>query len=79
MVDEIWVNVTEGARETGYNRDYVQKLITNISKKSEDEREIRLRWRTNYWELWLPDLVTYINSKSQRGPRRKRKTPPPQQ
>jgi hypothetical protein len=73
MTKRIWVNVTEGAQITGYNRSYVQQLATKISKKPEAEREIRLRWRTNYWELWLPDLMAYINSKSERGPRAKRK------
>jgi hypothetical protein len=73
MVEEIWVNLNEGAQATGYNHQYVQRLAIKMSKKPEAEREIRLRWRTSYWEMWLPDLITYINSKSERGPRKKRK------
>jgi hypothetical protein len=38
MVDEIWVNVTEGAQITGYHRVYLKKLVTDMSKKPEEER-----------------------------------------
>jgi hypothetical protein len=73
MVEEIWVNLNEGARASGYNHQYVQRLVTKMSRKPEEEREIKLRKRSNGWEMWLPDLMTYINSKSERGPRKKRK------
>jgi hypothetical protein len=72
MIEETWVNLAEGAKATGYNREYIQKLVKKISRKPEEEREIRMRWREFYWEVWLPDLVRYINSKSERGPRAKR-------
>jgi hypothetical protein len=74
MTEEIWVNLNEAAQVSRYSHPYIQQLVKKISKKPEAEREIRLRWRASYWEVWLPDLMTYINSKSQRGPRRKRKT-----
>jgi hypothetical protein len=74
MAEEIWVNTAEGAQASGYSHQYVQRLVIKMSKTPEEEREIRLRWRISYWELWLPDLMTYIGSKSQRGPRGKRKT-----
>jgi hypothetical protein len=73
MVEEIWVNLNEGAQATGYNHQYVQKLVKKISAKPEAEREIRLRWRTSYWEVWLPDLVKYLSSTAMHGPRGKRK------
>jgi hypothetical protein len=74
MTEEIWVNLAEGAKATGYNRQYVQKLIKKMSQKPEGERDIRMRWREFFWEVWLPDLVNYVSSNAMRGPRRKRKT-----
>jgi hypothetical protein len=73
MVDEIWVNVTEGAQATGYHRVYLKKLVTDMSKKPEEEREIRLRRRSSYWEIWLPDLAAYIDSNPMRGPKKRHK------
>lgn len=64
-IEETWVNVTEGAEITGYNRGYVVKLAKVIWDQPEAEREIRLRKRSNGYELWLPDLVRYAQK---RGP-----------
>jgi hypothetical protein len=71
---EIWVNVTEAAEITGYFRDHLRKLATRIWKQPEDKREIRLRKRSSGYEIWLPDLLAYIE-KPARGPQPKRKIP----
>jgi hypothetical protein len=73
MTEETWVNIVEAAQATGYNRNYIQKLVKKMSQKLEEEREIRLRLRTSYWEVWLPDLIAYMNNK-RHGPQRKRKS-----
>ena len=65
LTEETWVNVTEGAQITGYNRDYVVKLAKVVWDQPEIEREIRIRKRSNGYELWLPDLVRYAQK---RGP-----------
>ena len=57
---EIWVMTTEGAELTGYNRYYLEKLANKNSKLPEDEREIKVRKRLGRHELWLPDLLRYI-------------------
>ena len=57
---EIWVMTTEGAEVTGYNRYYLEKLANKNSKLPEDEREIKVRKRSGRYELWLPDLLLYI-------------------
>jgi hypothetical protein len=71
-VEDIWVNVTEGAQITGYNRAYIVQLAKRMWDRPEAEREIRIRKRTNGYDLWLPDLVTY-KERSGRGPQRKRR------
>ncbi len=70
-VEEIWVNTREGAEKTGYNRQYVKLLAMKFWRLSEEERPIQMRKRSNGFELWLPDLVDYIN-KVGRGPYLKR-------
>jgi hypothetical protein len=72
QAEEIWVNVTEGAKITGYNRDYVIKLAMRLWKKPEEARDIKVRKRTFGYELWLPDLIAYVQRPG-RGPQRKRK------
>jgi hypothetical protein len=69
---ETWVNVTEAAEITGYNRGYILKLATKIWRLPEDEREIQLRKRSSGYDIWLPDLLAYIE-KPFRGPQPKRK------
>jgi hypothetical protein len=71
LVEEIWVNVTEGAEKTGYNRQYVMKLVGKIWRQPEETRPIRLRKRTNGYDIWLPDLMVYIEQ-SRHGPYGKR-------
>jgi hypothetical protein len=60
-VEEIWVSTGEGAEITGYHRDHVQKLARDNWKLPEDERLIRgIRKRKWGYDIWLPDLVRYI-------------------
>ena len=58
---EIWVMTREGAELTGYSAEYLEKLANKISKLSEDERPIKIRKRGGRHELWLPDLLRYID------------------
>jgi hypothetical protein len=71
QADEIWVNTREGAEKTGYNRQYVKLLAMKIWRQPENERPIQIRKRSNGFELWLPDLLEYINNFG-RGPYLKR-------
>jgi hypothetical protein len=57
---EIWVTTTEGAEATGYNRQYLEKLANKNWRVPEDERLIKIRSRSRRYELWLPDLLRYI-------------------
>jgi hypothetical protein len=68
----IWVSITEAAEFTGYNRGSVEKVVQRLSKKPEESREIKLRKRTIGWELWLPDLILYLQQPRHK-PQRKRK------
>jgi hypothetical protein len=67
IVEEIWVNVTEAAEITGYNRKYALQLAGKLWQISEESRPVKMRKRTNGYDLWLPDLMTYIE-KERRGP-----------
>lgn len=58
---EIWVTTTEGRELTGYNRQYVEKLANKNWRLPEAERLIKLRKRSGRFELWLPDLLRYID------------------
>jgi hypothetical protein len=63
--DEIWVNTNEGAEITGYFSAHVRKLARDNWKLPEDQRLIRVRRRVERYEIWLPDLIKYIeDSKS---------------
>jgi len=68
---EIWVDLYEAAEIIGYNYHSMRRLIYGMSQQPEDEREIKLRKRTSRWELWLPDLIKYVE-KPGRGPYGKR-------
>jgi hypothetical protein len=58
---EIWVTTDEGEELTGYNRQYLRQMAYKNSKLPEDERSIKVRKRAGqYYELWLPDLLRYI-------------------
>lgn len=58
---EIWVMTTEGAELTGYNRYYLEKLAKKLSQLPEDQRVIKWRKRLGRHELWLPDLLRYMD------------------
>jgi hypothetical protein len=58
-VEEIWVNVTEAAEITGYHRDHIRGLARNNSRLPEAERIIKVRKRSNGYDIWLPDLLKY--------------------
>ncbi len=68
---EIWVITPEGAELTGYSREYLEQLARKNSRLSEDERLIKVRKRANRYELWLPDLLRYIEEVGA-GPRDKK-------
>ena len=58
---EIWVFTSEGSEATGYNSQYLKNLAYKMSKLPEDERVIKIRMRKRRYELWLPDLLNYID------------------
>ena len=58
---EIWVITGEGADLTGYNKRYVGQLAQKNALLPEDERDIKVRKRGGRYELWLPDLLRYID------------------
>ena len=59
---EIWVMTREGAELTGYSSEYLEQLARKNLKLSEDERQIKVRKRSRFfYELWLPDLLRYID------------------
>jgi hypothetical protein len=74
LVEEIWVNVTEGAEKTGYYRDHVQKLARDNWKLPEEERLIKIRKRTNGYDIWLPDLMNYVENHGL-GPYKRKEEP----
>jgi hypothetical protein len=57
---EIWVTTREGAELTGYSSRYLGQLAQKNSLLPEDERYIKVRKRSDRHELWLPDLLRYI-------------------
>jgi len=57
---EIWVMMAEGAELTGYSSRYLGQLAKKNSLLPEDERDIKVRMRARRYELWLPDLLRYI-------------------
>ena len=58
---ETWVMTREGAELTGYSREYLEQLSRKNFRLSDDERDIKVRMRSNRYELWLPDLLRYID------------------
>ena len=58
---EIWVMASEGAELTGYSTRYLGQLAKKYSLLPEDERDIKVRKRGGRHELWLPDLLRYID------------------
>jgi len=68
VVEQIWVTTTEAAEITGYNFDYIGIMAAKLWKQPENQRAIKLRKRSGRYEIWLPDLVAYAES---RGPYKK--------
>jgi hypothetical protein len=66
-VDEIWVNLNEAAEFTGYHPASLRKLAWTIAQEPEDDRPVKVRKRSNGWEMWLPDLAVYVR-RERRGP-----------
>lgn len=62
QVEEIWVSATEGSEITGYHRDHVQRLARENWRLPEGERIIRVNKRRHGYEIWLPDLINYIDN-----------------
>ena len=58
---EIWVMTSEGSTITGYNALYLQKMARRNLALPEDERLFKVRMRGNRYEIWLPDLLRYID------------------
>ena len=58
---EIWVMTTEGAGLTGYSGQYLEKLANKNLRLPDNERHIKVRKRGGRFELWLPDLLRYID------------------
>ena len=69
---EIWVDLREAAEITGYNSGSVKKIAQRMERQPEDQRQVKIRKRTSRWELWLPDLIAYLDG-PRHGPQRKRK------
>jgi hypothetical protein len=67
QVEATWVNVAEAAEITGYNTHSLRKMAWSMSQDPEEERPIKVRKRSNAWEMWLPDLMVYVN-RPRRGP-----------
>ena len=57
---EMWVTTREGSELTGYSSRYLGQLAQKNSLLPEDERYIKVRKRGGRYELWLPDLLRYI-------------------
>jgi hypothetical protein len=72
VAEQIWVNTAEATEATGYNYHSIRKLIQRIASQPEETREIKMRRRSTGWELWLPDLMAYVD-KPRSGPPIKRK------
>jgi hypothetical protein len=72
QTEAIWVNVAEGAAITGYHPDYVRKLARDNWRLPEEERLIKTLKRSSGYDMWLPDLISYL-IEPKRGPHPKRK------
>ena len=69
---EIWVDLYEAAELTGYSIVGLRGVIQRMKQLAEEEREIKVRKRTGRWELWLPDILIYVD-RPNRGPNRRGK------
>jgi hypothetical protein len=60
LVEEIWVNVAQATKITGYNLDHVRRLARDNWRLPEDQRRIRVRKDGHAYAIWLPDLISYF-------------------
>jgi hypothetical protein len=73
LAEDTWVNVTEAAKATGYNRDHMQKLARDNWNLPAEERKMRVKRHSNGYMIWLPDLLKYIETDGV-GPYKKRES-----
>jgi len=66
-VEETWVNLAEAAEITGYHHASLRKMASTMAQEPEDQRPVKIRKRSNGWEMWLPDLISYTR-RSRTGP-----------
>jgi hypothetical protein len=59
-IEEIWVNVADGAEKTGYHPDHVRRLARENGRLPEAQRFIRIRKDPREYAIWLPDLMNYV-------------------
>lgn len=71
-IEETWVNTTEAAEITGYNNEHVRLIARENWNRPEPERRVRVRRRSNRYDIWLPDLIRYMREYGY-GPHRKRR------
>jgi predicted metallopeptidase len=59
--EEIWVNATEGAEITGYNPGHLRRIVRENWNLPDEQRLFKIRKRSGGYDIWLPDLINYIN------------------
>jgi len=69
---EVWIMTTEAAALIGYNRQYLEQLARKNLQMPEEKREIQVRMRARRYEIWLPDLLHYVEEIGQ-GPHKDKK------
>ena len=74
-VEEIWVNISEATEITGYNSGSLRKLAWTMFQEAGEQPAVKVRKRSNGWEIWLPDLLAYVK-RPRRGPPIKSKNQP---
>lgn len=63
LSEQIWVGVDEGAKRTGGHIDYIRRLARDNMRLPEDERFLHVRKEGRAYEIWLPDLVNYVEKR----------------
>jgi hypothetical protein len=48
---------------TGYHLDHVRRLARESWRLPEDQRPIRVRKDGHAYEIWLPDLINYVEKR----------------
>lgn len=61
-VERIWVNISQAARLTGYRAEYIREIALSTWRLPEEERPLKLRFRSSRYEFWLPDLTAYLET-----------------